>query len=366
MKIFRYFGLRLSLAMLLTACMASRPGITAAEPSQAPTWQEQYDLGVRYLSEGNYQEAVIAFTVAIEIDPKQAPAYVGRGDAYVLSGETDENLTAAKADYEKAIELDETSVEAYLGLADVYIRQGDYEKALEILREATGKTIENQSILNKIEEIELAQTLKMKEDDDYSFFFTNDFVKPQDWTVNGKPIYKCELADFQVEFPNGNQNYPSINFEGDGWCYVPHWPGVNDNTNVVVNKLKSSLFYSIHLSGQTGEDIDFFFQPNFRGINIHDSYSEILRKLGFSDIGIQYLSEVEDGEELEYKDGQYFRMHLICGGINGDRPGNRIIYLYYDEKESSEVWYNIVFYFSFLGDKLDAIDCTNSIFYPRQ
>lgn len=170
MKTFRYFGLSLSLAILLTACMASWPGITAAEPSQAPTWQEQYDLGVRYLSEGNYQEAIIAFTAAIEIDPKQALAYVGRGDAYVLSGETDENLTAAKADYEQAVELDETSVEAYLGLADVYIRQGDYEKALEILREATGKTIENQSILNKIEEIELTQTLKMKEDDDYSFF----------------------------------------------------------------------------------------------------------------------------------------------------------------------------------------------------
>ena len=45
-----------------------------------PTWQEKYDLGVRYLSEGNYEEAIIAFTAAIEIDPKQASAYVGRGD----------------------------------------------------------------------------------------------------------------------------------------------------------------------------------------------------------------------------------------------------------------------------------------------
>ena len=33
--------------------------------------QTQYALSVRFLSEGNYQEAVLAFTAAIEIDPKQ-------------------------------------------------------------------------------------------------------------------------------------------------------------------------------------------------------------------------------------------------------------------------------------------------------
>lgn len=99
------------------------------------TWQEQYDLGVRYLSEGNYEEAIIAFTAAIEIDPKQAPAYVGRGDAYIGLGETEENLTAAKADYEKAIELDELFAEAYLGLADAYVALGDSESAVDILRQ---------------------------------------------------------------------------------------------------------------------------------------------------------------------------------------------------------------------------------------
>ena len=77
----------LFLTLMLTACGQQA---RQEETVQKPTWQEQYDLGVRYLSEGNYQEAIIAFTTAIEIDPKQAPAYVGRGDAYwgiVLMGE---------------------------------------------------------------------------------------------------------------------------------------------------------------------------------------------------------------------------------------------------------------------------------------
>lgn len=67
-----------------------------------PTWQEQYDLGVRYLSEGNYGEAIIAFTAAIEIDPKMAPAYVGRGNAYFAMGD----YSRAESDYNYALELD--------------------------------------------------------------------------------------------------------------------------------------------------------------------------------------------------------------------------------------------------------------------
>ena len=90
MKKFRYICLIICLLLLLSACAANQSISTAEESSQGPTWQEQYDLGVRYLSESNYQEAIIAFTAAIELDPKQAPAYLGRGDAYVLSGETEE------------------------------------------------------------------------------------------------------------------------------------------------------------------------------------------------------------------------------------------------------------------------------------
>ena len=136
-------GLLLVLLLGLCAC-----------GSKAPAWQEQYDLGVKYLSEGNYQEAIIAFTAAIEIDPKQAPLYSGRGQAYVLSGETAENLAAALADFEAALELDETLAEAWLGLADVYIRQGDYDKALGVLRTGLEKTGNDERIADKIAEIE--------------------------------------------------------------------------------------------------------------------------------------------------------------------------------------------------------------------
>ena len=79
------------------------------------TWQEEYDLGVRYLSEGNYDEAILAFEAAIEIDPKRA--------------------------------------EAYLSLADVYVAQGDLDAAREVLDRAVEAVGEDEEVLAKIEEL---------------------------------------------------------------------------------------------------------------------------------------------------------------------------------------------------------------------
>lgn len=128
--------------------------ITSCGKESIPSWQEQYDLGMKYLSEENCEEAVVAFTAAIEIDSKQAIVYVARGDAYIGIGETEDNLVLALSDYERAVELDETNIDAYLGMAEVHIRQGEYEKALKILQEGLENTDGNQQIADKITEIE--------------------------------------------------------------------------------------------------------------------------------------------------------------------------------------------------------------------
>ena len=143
----------LALLFLLSLC-ACQKAPTVESMDETPDWKVQYDLGVRYLSEGDYEQAIIAFTAAIKIDPKRAEAYLGRADAYIGSGETEENLAAALADYEAVLALDESCADAWLGLADVYIRQGDYDKAMEILREALDKVGENPDIESKLAELE--------------------------------------------------------------------------------------------------------------------------------------------------------------------------------------------------------------------
>ena len=62
---------------------------TACGKSTEAKWQEQYDLGMKYVSEGNYEEAIIAFAAAIEIDPKSADAYLALADIYEAQGDTE-------------------------------------------------------------------------------------------------------------------------------------------------------------------------------------------------------------------------------------------------------------------------------------
>lgn len=73
----RIFALLLALCLLCGCNAAAR-------------WQEQYDLGMRYLNEQNYDEAILAFTEAIRIDEKNVDAYIQLADLYEQLGRIDE------------------------------------------------------------------------------------------------------------------------------------------------------------------------------------------------------------------------------------------------------------------------------------
>ena len=73
----RIFALLLALCLLCGCNVAAR-------------WQEQYDLGMRYLNEQNYEEAILAFTEAIRIDEKNVDAYIQLADLYEQLGRIDE------------------------------------------------------------------------------------------------------------------------------------------------------------------------------------------------------------------------------------------------------------------------------------
>ena len=133
-----------ALALVLGLCACSAQ-------NELVTWQGQYDMGVRYLSEGRYEKAIRAFTAAIEIGPKQASVYEGRGDAYVdyarqLMADnpgSDEALQAyenAVQDFLTVIGLDGSVVSAYQKAADVYIALGDTESASHILEQGSKTT----------------------------------------------------------------------------------------------------------------------------------------------------------------------------------------------------------------------------------
>lgn len=63
--------------------------IIVGSKSSFNKYQEQLDLGNRYLSEMNYEQAIAAFEAAIEIDPKNVEAYKGLIEAYLGQGNPD-------------------------------------------------------------------------------------------------------------------------------------------------------------------------------------------------------------------------------------------------------------------------------------
>lgn len=173
---------------------------------KAPTWQEQYDLGVRYLSDGNYEEAIIAFTAAIEIDPKRAEAYVGRGDAYAGSGETEDNLAAALADYEMAVSLgDETldekmkalrvriaDVRALPLLEELYssFSAGDIESARNLMRQDDYRTLsESAGSLPLVYEGDSDTALAVYAD---NYYYYGDWQSDQ---RSGHGLWICAVSD---------------------------------------------------------------------------------------------------------------------------------------------------------------------------
>lgn len=129
-----FAALLLAVLLLLCGCKA--------EWEKIENWQEGYDLGIRYLSEGNYEEAILAFTAAIEIEPMNAEAFVSRAEVYLTlsASETPENAlnyqNLAANDLEQALDLGVFSADAYRMLTELYVEMGNTERAMEVYMEA--------------------------------------------------------------------------------------------------------------------------------------------------------------------------------------------------------------------------------------
>lgn len=82
--------------------------------------------GDSYMKKGQYDKAISEYAKAIEIDPKYAEAYKGRGSGYTMKRQ----YNKAIEDLNKAIQLEPVNAEAkyYRGLA--YAKTGQYDKAI--------------------------------------------------------------------------------------------------------------------------------------------------------------------------------------------------------------------------------------------
>lgn len=98
-------------------------------------YERQIRLGYKLLEQGNYEEAILAFDKAIEIDVRRDKAYIGKADVYVVR--CDENtLEDMKAVLEIAYNQhynDDNIVQAFVRLADDLIAKDKTKWAIELL-----------------------------------------------------------------------------------------------------------------------------------------------------------------------------------------------------------------------------------------
>ncbi|MBR0093300.1 MAG: tetratricopeptide repeat protein [Lachnospiraceae bacterium] len=76
-------------AVIAAIALAAGIGVYVYSNSPARRLQQQLDLGTRYLSELDYDQAVAAYEAALEIDPKSVDAYLGLIDAYLAQGDAE-------------------------------------------------------------------------------------------------------------------------------------------------------------------------------------------------------------------------------------------------------------------------------------
>lgn len=219
----RFWFLTLLLTLILAAC-----GGVAKE------YIEKYDLGMRYLNEGNYEEAVLAFTAAIEIDDKLPDAYIGRGDAFIMWAEAisdvaEEKTELALADFLKAIDLDKKNADIYVKAADIYIRNGDLDAAKELLEKGV-KATGDEKLKEMLQDIE-----KKLED---SFLTRHDYVEFKEIAEEDQKFINNLIASLESgNISNANSmilqsQFESIvrKYESDSWGYTFYTQ--NDNYKI--------------------------------------------------------------------------------------------------------------------------------------
>lgn len=108
---------------------------------------EQLELGNKYLTEANYEQAIVAFNKVIELDPKQVIAYEKLADSYLGLDKKEEAVdilcqgvstvteAEAGADWqamkERAVTLCEELLQTYLG-TDAEKAKRYYEQLMQL------------------------------------------------------------------------------------------------------------------------------------------------------------------------------------------------------------------------------------------
>ena len=258
----------------------------------------QLDLGQKYLEEQNYEQAIVAFNEAIEIDPMSVEAYLGLADAYVALDDLESAISVLENGFE--LTLDE-SINQMLQELKQQLITGDFS-VLGIADEYDGFGMANNGIL-------IAGKGELWGAIDYD----NNIIVPLEYT------YGCQAANDEGQMWFGNETGDYV-FDKNGQIIFETKNPIESISEGII--LCSGIVDTDYVIEYVKLDGSVLYQ---KIIPDYDEYADIASAVGFSD-GKAYCY-IED-----YSEGSKEFVELTDDGMVTD-----VIDKYYKVNESSGV-----------------------------
>ena len=274
------------LCLFLAAALLCLGGCGAKQA--AGSWQEQYDLGLRYLSEGNYEEAILAFEAAIAIDPRRPEAYASLADACLAAGDE----TAAKAALERGVSA-----------------TGDAE------------------LQSRLEEPPWATSTPGEA------LFAGPYMTPEDVEFLGMTLEDASalaLADGVYDTDDASIVQQTDDFR---FSHLSIWLSDTEGYGVLdlYQHNGSAVVDEVQFNGWREEGIVLNAPVHARGIHLGDSWEQVLEAVGFSQQEREIIGGPQDIQVTrETADGQATWRVAFSGTENADGTGT-ILFFYRDE-----------------------------------
>lgn len=304
------------LMVVLFGCGPAQFGIEGATGKQQE-FIEQLELGQKYLTEGKYEEAVVAFNKVIELNEKEIQAYTGLIQAYQRTGDA-ERIDAIiqqgiSVQSENSYEMSEDDrLDFLLTAKSYYSEKGNLEKSIELLETLTKIQPDNAELSMELLDTYLQldnseqnlEKITVLIENNPQVLFTEDFCEPEELTINEIPFWEADFEDAMAQYPCDDLQDMKIHDSGLARTYAVFHNVSEKQANATTifridnSNTRHEVYFGTYvqqMKSKGGHQIDITFrkaivdQPKLRGIRIGELKDETIEKLGFSYVADIYL-----------------------------------------------------------------------------
>ena len=272
------------------------------------------DKGNNYLDQMDYDDGIVAFDEAIQIDPKRPEAYEGKVNIYIAKGDYESALSVINDGF-GAIEGDdyvasftEFATNVYDQYADLLVSEGKYSEALAVLEQ--GNDLMPGQLVNQIADVMMSASDQQKAEESEKSS-ENDTASEADVLTQGSSPEIDDVSDESRVQKTLYIDDITLSLENDGTYTLEGNVSIGDPVMVS---------YDDYANMNVGDVMSF----DFGG-----SVSNVLLQCYFIVDGVKYLSN--EGESYSSID-DYYEIRNYVGGYyyldpnNTDGAGNIILY----------------------------------------